>query len=301
MLPSPPPNPPFKDLEESKASPEAPAEKVFESNINSVAASEQPAAGDLPLPSQQGKEQPFLELDSQRQALDAAGSKPQPEAAATPIPTPEETPPAKPTATPFETPAPTSTPAATPTPATPIPVSTPDIDQLAMLTSTPPPAISPPELSASPTPEPRLDPAVPPRMRPLPNQPSSSYRQMKEKTRISGQIGRKGPSSIDAVETPLGQYKKKVLDAIGKQWYAYMNERIDLVSIGTAVIEGEVDAEGKIQNLRVTANDSNEAFANICLQSFQQAGIPPIPPELVPMLPNGRLPVDISFTTYANR
>ena len=58
---------------------------------------------------------------------------------------------------------------------------------------------------------------------------------------------------------------------------------------------------GRCKNLRVVSNNANEAFANICLQSFQEAQIPPIPPDLVATLPDGRLPVDFYFTTYANR
>jgi outer membrane biosynthesis protein TonB len=106
---------------------------------------------------------------------------------------------------------------------------------------------------------------------------------------------------VNAVGTPIGKYQKAISDAIGSRWYYYMNDRIDLVSIGSAHLEAEIDANGKVQNLRVLSNNANEAFANICLQSFQEAQIPPIPPDLVPTLPNGKLPVDIYFTTYPNR
>jgi hypothetical protein len=106
---------------------------------------------------------------------------------------------------------------------------------------------------------------------------------------------------VNAVGTPLGKYQKQVTDAIGARWYYYMKEKMDLVNIGTARLEAEVDERGKIRNLKVLSNDANEAFANICLQSFQEAQIPPIPPELIATLPAGRLPVEISFTTYANR
>ncbi len=70
---------------------------------------------------------------------------------------------------------------------------------------------------------------------------------------------------------------------------------------GTAHLEAEVDAQGRVQKLRVLSNDANEAFANVCLRSFQEAEIPPIPSDLIATLPEGRLPVDIFFTAYANR
>jgi hypothetical protein len=68
-----------------------------------------------------------------------------------------------------------------------------------------------------------------------------------------------------------------------------------LVGIGTALISADVDAEGHVQNLRVVSNDANETFAGICLQSFQEARIPPIPPDLIETLPDGMLHVDFSF------
>ena len=122
-----------------------------------------------------------------------------------------------------------------------------------------------------------------------------------QKTRITGRLSNRGPSSVDAVATPLGKYQKVVSDAIGARWYYYVKQKMDLVSVGTAHLEAQVDAQGKIQKLRVLSNNSNESFANICLQSFQEAQIPPIPPDLVATLPEGRLPVDIYFTTYPNR
>ena len=168
-----------------------------------------------------------------------------------------------------------------------------------MLTSTPPP-VREPETEI--TPVPGIARSTPmPVPTPRPERPASSYQAQKEQTRITGRIGKNGASSVDAVETPLGRYKKQVLDAIGSRWYFYMAKKLDLVSIGTAHVEAEVDQNGHVQKLNVLSNNANEAFANICLQSFQEAQIPPIPPELISALPGGRLPMDISFTAFANK
>ena len=78
-------------------------------------------------------------------------------------------------------------------------------------------------------------------------------------------------------------------------------ERLDLVSVGTANLQAQVDAQGRVQNLRIVSNNANEAFANICLQSFQEAHSPPIPPDLITDLPEGRMPVDFTFISYSNR
>ncbi|MEP6937196.1 MAG: hypothetical protein ABI871_03920 [Chthoniobacterales bacterium] len=282
-------NPLYMETDPAKESAEKPKEQTFESNANSVAAGKLPAGGDAPLPSQEGKDRPFTELETHSYSLPTEGVKPQPQSKA---PAPEVkaavAPPARPKASEMPRPTPAIAPTAAP-------------EQFAMLTATPPPAMSPPdETRASPTQEfaPAAQPSV---ARPQPERPPSAYQAQREQTRISGRISDRGPSAVNAVGTPLGRYQKSVSDAIGSRWYFYMGSKIDLVSIGTAHVEGEVDAEGRVQKLRILSNSANEAFANICLQSFQEAHIPPIPPDLVATLPEGKMPVDFYFTTYANR
>jgi hypothetical protein len=286
-----PKDPPFMETDPSRESAEKPKEQTFESNANSIAASKLPATGDAPLPTQDGKDRPVVNLETHDYSLPTDGSKPQPE--------PQTT------VAPESTLAPETT--AAPKPATPIPaptaapLTTPEPEQLAMLKSTPPPPITAPDETESPPPPVVTEPAPPMAPRPKPEVAASNYQAQKEQSRITGQLTNRGPSSVNAVGTPLGRYQKAVSDAIGSRWYYYMKSKMDLVSIGTAHIEAQVDAEGHVQNLRVVSNNANEAFANICLQSFQEAHIPPIPPDLIATLPDGRMSVDFSFTAYANQ
>ncbi len=293
-----PANPAYLETDPAKESKEEPKEKTFESNANSIAKTEVPASGDLPLPSQQGKDNPFLQVETQDSSLPSQSMQAQPQV--TPPP-PVATPP--PTATPLPTPpaTPKPKPSAPPPKPTPLPepLLTPAPDQLAMLTGTPPPPIRDPNEAEStpPPPKPTANPAL---LRPRPQRPASNYQPEKNRTRITGGITDRGPSAVNAVGTPLGRYNKIVSDAVGVLWYRYTKERRDLTSVGTAVIEAEVDRAGKVRNLRLISNSANESFANICLQSFQEAQIPPIPEELSATLPDGRLPVTFSFTMYAN-
>jgi outer membrane biosynthesis protein TonB len=284
-----PKNPPFMETAPSKESAEKPKEQTFESNANSIAASKLPATGEASLPTQDGKERPVVNLETHQFSLPTDGSKPQPEPQSTVAPeskpAPEATTPPKPKAS--------AAPISKPTAA---PATTPEAEQFAMLASTPPPPIKAPDETEPPPPP--VVAAVP---RPKPELAASSYQAQKEETRITGRLTNRGPSSVNAVGTPLGRYQKAVSDAIGSRWYYYMNSKMDLVSIGTAHLEAEVDAQGHVQKLRVVSNNANEAFANICLQSFQEAHIPPIPPDLIATLPEGRMPVDFSFTAYANQ
>lgn len=276
LPPQVPVNPAYVETDPSKEAKEEPVEKTFESNANSRAASTLPAAGDAPLPTQEGKDRPFVQLETQDSSLAMQGNPAQP---AEPIPTPQPTP--------------------TPSPE---PVATPNPDQFAMLTSTPTPP-PPDPLEAEATPTLRVSPTPPSAaaLRPLPESPASAYQPEKQETRITGRITDRGPSAVNAVGTPFGRYQKAVYDAIGSRWYFYTKSKMDLVNIGTAIVDAEVDRDGKVQKLRLLSNDANEAFANVCLQSFQDAQIPPIPPDLVATLPDGRLQVTVSFTMYANQ
>ena len=69
-LSTPPPrapiNPPFMQTAPAKESVEKPKEQTFESNANSIAASELPATGDAPMPSQKGEGTSFCEFRNAR-------------------------------------------------------------------------------------------------------------------------------------------------------------------------------------------------------------------------------------------
>ena len=296
LAPAPPvvnKNAQFVDTPENRQAKEEPKEKTFESNANSIGASELPALGNAPLPTQEGKDRPDLDLENQQHALALQGSQPQPQAQTTLTPPP-------PTATPSPSASATTTPQPTTTP-TPQPEASrsPEPDQLAMLRATPPPASAPAEETASPpvaAPPPNARPTPP-----LPQQPSSSYRREQSKTLLQGNISNRGMASVNALGTPLGRYQKIVGDAIGSRWYGLVDQNRDRVNIGTVHVEFVVDRSGHITKLRILENSADESFSNLCLQSVQDARLPPIPDDLGATLPSDGLPADMRFTIYPNR
>src|SRR6266480_1843504 len=252
-----PKNSAFIETDESKKSVEPPKEKTFESNANSIAASELPATGEAPLPSQTGKDRPFVDLETHPHSLQMNGAQPQPSVV------PQENP----------------TPSAAPQPTLQPPPLT-AAEQFAMLMARPTPAV-----------EPSIAPAS---MR-------SAYRALKDRTRISGRITNRGISSVNALGTPLGRYQKIVTDSVGSRWYTYVDQKRDLINIGTLRLRFYVDRNVVVKNLKVTENSSNEAFANVCLQSVLEAQLPPIPEEVASTLPPEGLEFDaFSFTIYPN-
>src|SRR5881275_2849753 len=243
----------FVETDESKKAPE-PTEKTFESNANSIGASELAATGELPLPSQTGKDRPFMDLETHQHSLETKGAQPQPSAA------------------PQEHPKPSTAPQAQPAPVT-------AAEQFAMLTQRPTPAA---ESSAA------------------SQQARSAYRAQKERTRISGRITNHGVSSVNALGTPLGRYQKFLLDAIGSRWYAFVEQKRDLINIGTTRVVFVVDRDGHVKNLKIIENTSNETLANVCIQAVQDAQLPPMPDDLATTLPADGFPMDIPFTVFRN-
>jgi outer membrane biosynthesis protein TonB len=249
--PAPTKNTMFVPNDESKQT-EAPKDKTFESNANSIAASQNAATGSMPLPSQDGSERSKLDFDSNRASLANEGAQPQPSVAAQQSTTPQ--------------------PSAQPTPIT-------KSDEFAMLTK------PTPQPSAASTPQP----------------PKSAYQPYKERTRLAGAITNRGTSAVNAVGTPLGRYQKTMFDAIGSHWYAYIEQKADLVSLGTTRVTFFVNRSGRVKNLKILTNDSNEAFANVCLQAILDSKLPPIPEEVAETLPPEGLESEIAFTTFSNR
>jgi outer membrane biosynthesis protein TonB len=282
--PTPPPlvpkNPPMTTVDPARKSAEAPKKKTFEANENSIAAAEKAATTENELPGQEGKERPFMNLEEHENSFASAGAAPQP------------------------TPTPTAPPEKQPTPNETVPPTapTPEPSQFALLTQTPAPAPSPAQTEENANiPTPTATPTPTPEPTNTPPTPASAYRDFQQKTLIRGGINNRGRSAVNAVGTPAGRYKKLLEDAIGSRWYHYTAAKIDLISIGTTSVTFEILADGSVRNLRMTENTANEASASIALRSIQETKFPPIPEDLLAILPEGRFTMEESFTIFANR
>ena len=241
----------FIETDESKNAPE-PKDKTFESNANSIGASELAAAGEMPLPSQAGKDRPLMDFESNPYSLDSKGAQA------------EQKPASQQKA---------AKPAAQPEPIT-------AADQFALLTQK---SASAPDAAAA------------------SSQAQSAYRRQKERTRMAGNITNRGISSVNALGTPLGRYQKIVADSIGSRWYTYVEQKRDLINIGTLRLRFVVEPSGRVKNLKVTENSSNESFASVCVQSVMEAHLPPIPADVAQSLPPEGLEVDgLGFIIFPN-
>ena len=147
----------------------------------------------------------------------------------------------------------------------------------------------------------RPTPLAEPSVMPTPARARSAYHPLRDQTRISGNITNRGISSVNALGTPLGRYEKILKDSIGSRWYAYVDQKRDLINIGTLQLRFYVDRSGRVKNLKITENTSNESFANVCLQSVLEAHLPPIPDDVANTLPAEGLEVEgMNFIIYPN-
>jgi TonB family protein len=294
MLDSPPPEEKKQERQylrtnDDQKTDQKPADSMFESDKDTAAASEQPAKGEAPLPTQEGKDTPEdLGFKNEQYSLADQGQAFSTDPGRQAQPQPPQKEEQQEEAKPIETPTPTPTPPPTPTP-TPMPTPTPEIvpsdEQLAMLQPTPTPL---------PTPS-RKQQTIPQRQ----YAPMTAYRQEQRITRMQGNINNRGRSSIAALGTPQGRFEKAVQDAVGSRWYYYVRARGDLINIGTVQIRFYVRADGKVEDVKVLRNSSNETLASTSLQSIIEANIPPMPEDLAPMFAGDRMEFTMSFNfTY---
>lgn len=291
---------------------EAALNPIFESDENMRAASERPASGDAPLPSQEGRDRPFNAFKTQKSLLGMASvppSAPPPPAIVVP-PAPKIVPPTPKTAENQE-----PAPAAPPKPKDALPeVMKPKEDEIALTAKSAPNAEKPLERAPA-TPKPVAAAATP---RPIEEaklttpapQPrtarESGYQPEQEQNRIEGSISNRGKRSVDSVATPMGKFKKRVNSIIGSRWTYYVQNppQPGLYAFGTAQVTFYISRDGKIEDLRVLSNSANRSYAEMCLTAINDARRNDAdsfrPPEgSLEAMRDGRLEYSLTFTYYS--
>jgi len=268
----------FIDSSDLKTAESPPEDTNIESDRDTVAASTTIGLGPENLPNQEGAERESLAVVDKEYSLGdvpaQSGAPPQP-----PTPPQPETPPEP------EQPEPSETEQTEEQPPEPEPQATPrevPPNSVKLLE----PEIRKPQRAEVAKAE--VAPAQPGR---------PGYQPETSVTRIKGGINnRDRRSSIAARATPLGKYKKMVSDAIGSRWYYYVNQSLDLVSIGSVEVRFIVKRDGDVEKVRILSNTANESLASASVGSIMDARIPPIPDEVAQTLQGERLEIDFTFS-----
>jgi len=257
---------------------ETPENTVADSDRDTLAGGNRPATGPDNLPSIDGRESGSdVNVSNQEYSLGGDSTLPGSQAPrnattqATPAPTPEAIPEATPAPTPIAK-------NESVTPKMTLPAQIPD-DALALGQPTP-----------TPPPLPEVPALAPPG--------GQAYRSQTRATRMEGSLSNNRRPSIATRGTPLGRYLRKVENAIGSRWYFYIKRDRDLIASGSVRLIFTIDRNGKIGNLRILANTSNEGLASTSTQSILDAELPPIPDEVASTLFTQRLELPFTFTIY---
>ena len=106
----------------------------------------------------------------------------------------------------------------------------------------------------------------------------------------------------DEPETPKGRYIRQVVGLVEKKWHAYRLKRRDSVTYGSLKLAFYVNKMGKVEKLHVIDDKkSNEVLTEFTLQAIRDAEIPPMPADVIPLLPMNdreRLKVEYNVLIY---
>ncbi|WP_395746130.1 hypothetical protein [Prosthecobacter sp.] len=124
--------------------------------------------------------------------------------------------------------------------------------------------------------------------------------------------GRKQAGAADATkpaaaeekkeETPKGRYIRQVTGQVEKKWHAYRKAKQKDLTYGALKVVFYVTKQGKVEGLRVINDkDSNAMLTELTLQAIRDAEIPPMPDDVIPLLPKDdleRLKIEYDVLIY---
>ena len=292
---------------------EKPDSNEFESDKDMKAASESPATGLLPLPSQEGRtDSPSLDCKTQDVRIGLAKPE-QVEALRAPPDKATNQPPAP--VSPMYKPQPLATDqlasAERAKPADQLP------EPAKAVRATPPPlklsdktgenvveiAREKPDKAEPP---PKDVPAATPTTlamatKPAPARPPSvaeRYQASLQKTRIEGNISNRGRAGVNSINTPMGRYHRRMCQQIESLWTLKTREHPELLGTSTVRIRYLVQGDGTVTNIEVLDTGGDARHAQICTETIRALKLDPLPPEATPLLSNGVLEMALSFTLF---
>jgi outer membrane biosynthesis protein TonB len=102
-------------------------------------------------------------------------------------------------------------------------------------------------------------------------------------------------------KTALAAYQKQVIDRIGQRWYVATTKAADSIAVGVLKMSFRIESDGRVTNLQVTSNSSNQTFARICVAAVLESRFPPMSDAVKRELHHDFLEWhDMNFTMYLN-
>ncbi len=136
-----------------------------------------------------------------------------------------------------------------------------------------------------------------------PNQDSDVFTPFTRTTQTKGTISNRGnAAAVDAEESPKGRYIRQVTGQVEKKWHLYRLLRRDGVTYGSLEITFYVNKKGEVEDLSIVDDkESNPILTGFTLRAIRDAAIPPIPADVISLLPMNdqeRLKIEYNVLIY---
>lgn len=127
---------------------------------------------------------------------------------------------------------------------------------------------------------------------------AKGFRPEERQNVLNGSLAKEGADAVDAVDTPVGRYKKAVRDAISAKWHRYRQDHAEFVTWGILKLEFSVDASGQVRDLEIIKNEANAMLAEFSLRAIREATLPPMPGEVSNALGSQGLVIQYDIIIY---
>ncbi len=132
----------------------------------------------------------------------------------------------------------------------------------------------------------------------VPDRANQAYQPETAQRKMEGTLSNRGDAAFDAENTPVGQYMKKVTDAVGLRWHRNIRRNDDLISFGSMRVRFRVNRFGTPSDIQVVRRSANTAVEDITLRAILDADIPPMPPRVSEVLDNGEIEITYNVLIY---
>ena len=129
-----------------------------------------------------------------------------------------------------------------------------------------------------------------------PSNPADAAFQMSNpKSQIDGKVNNPGEAAVDAAETPLGKYARKVKEVIGRDWHFAHDKHRDFSTAGFLRVEFYIRPDGTTEGVRTTELKNNVILESLTLDVILKAKLPPPPEEVLSLRADRRVYLNYGF------
>jgi hypothetical protein len=133
----------------------------------------------------------------------------------------------------------------------------------------------------------------------MPKPDKDAFMPQTRTSKVKGTISNRGnDDAVNAASSPTGRYMRQVTSAIEKKWHLNRRMKADFVEPGKLRLHFYVNKNGKPEDLKIVFAEANAVMTDFTISSILEAGIPPIPKDLLPILDKERFEIEYDVVIY---